>query len=302
MKGLLVKPTYAYKNGDGGNSGSGNLGYEAKDGFVYSGTTGAASHKTHVHTIGVEAKWTMAGFRLEPSFFWQLGEQGISPVLVNNQVKNYVDVRSWIFDGIAGYRLGPLDLSTRFMYTPGQETQHIITNGSDIGYFQTPVNSGFAYMTGWTEIQTSQVEYNNALISGCPGCTLRQNPSFDKYGRIMWAVKADYALTPALNFYGIVNVSWTDKDVDETQIVSGAGSVASRRGDQIRGENDYLGTEVDLGMTWRFAPNVALDLVGAYMFTGSAFDQSTNAANQTAGVVNDAKDVYKVVSRIRFTF
>jgi hypothetical protein len=302
MKGLLVKPTWAYKNGDGGNSGSGALGYEAKDGFAYTVVGTPNSHKTHVHTIGAEAKWTMAAFRFEPSIFWQLGTQGIAPIRVNNQVKNAVDVRSWIFDGIAGYRLGPLDLSTRFMYTPGQETQHIITNGSDIGYFQTPVNSAFAYMAGWTEIQTSQVEYNNALITGCGGCTLRQNPSFDKYGRIMWAVKGDYALTPALNFYAIVNASWTDKDVDKTQIVGATGSVASRRGEQIRGENDYLGTELDLGMTWRFAPNVALDLVWAYMWTGSAFDQSTNATNQNAGVVNSAKDVYKAISRIRFTF
>lgn len=302
MKGLLVKPTWAYKNGDGGNTGTGSLGYETKDGFVYTNATAAASHKTHVHTIGAEAKWTMGGLRLEPSIFGQFGTQGISPVSINNQVKNHVDVRSWIFDGIAGYRLGPLDLSTRFMYTPGQDTQHIVANGSDIGYFQTPVNSGFAYMTGWTEIQTSQIEYNSALITGCPGCTLRQNPSYDKYGRIFWAVKGDYTLTPALNFYAIVNASWTDKDVDKTQIVGSAGSVASRRGDQIRGENNYLGTEFDLGMTWRFAPNVALDLVWAYMWTGSAFSQSTNPTNQNAGVVNDAKDIYKAVSRIRFTF
>ncbi|HBH00669.1 MAG TPA: hypothetical protein DDZ42_01930 [Candidatus Rokubacteria bacterium] len=217
-------------------------------------------------------------------------------------MKNSVDVRSWIFDGIAGYRLGPLDLSTRFMYTPGQETQQIVANGSDIGYFQTPVNPGFAYFTGWTEIQTSQVEYNNSLYAGCPGCTLRQNPSYDKYGRIMWAVKADYTLTPALNFYGILNVSWTDEDVDRNQIVGATGSVRSLRGDQVRGEENYLGTELDLGMTWRFAPNTALDLVWAYMWTGGAFDQSTNAVNQAAGVVNDSKDVYKAIARIRFTF
>ena len=302
FKGLTVKPTYVYKDGDGGNTGSGSLGYEAKDGFAYTQNGVPNSHNTHVHTFGAEAKWTMGALRIEPSVYWQLGQQGIAPQRINNSVKNSVDVRSWIFDGIAGYRLGPLDLSTRFMYTPGQETQHIVANGSDIGYFQTPVNPGFAYFTGWTEIQTSQVEYNNALYSGCPGCTLRQNPSYDKYGRIMWAVKADYTLTPALNFYGIVNVSWTDEDVDKTQIVGATGSVRSLRGDQVRGENSYLGTELDLGMTWRFAPNTALDLVWAYMFTGSAFDQSTNAVNQAAGVVNDAKDVYKAVARIRFTF
>ena len=302
FKGLAVKPTYVYKDGDGGNNGTVGLGYEPKDGFVYSNAGAASAHNTHVHTFGAEAKWTMGALRIEPSVFWQLGSQGIAPQRINNSVKNSVDVRSWIFDGIAGYRLGPLDLSTRFMYTPGQETQHRVANGSDIGYWQTPVDSGFAYFTGYTEIQTSQVEYNNALLSGCPGCTLRENPSYDKYGRIMWAVKADYSLTPALNFYGIINMSWTDEDVDNTKIVGATGSIASQRGDQIRGEENYLGTELDLGMTWRFAPNTALDLVWAYMWTGSAHDQSTNAANQAAGVVNDAKDVYKAVARIRFTF
>ena len=73
-------------------------------------------------------------------------------------------------------------------------------------------------------------------------------------------------------------------------------------GKNTRGENDYLGTELNLGTTWRFAPNTALDLVWAYMWTGSALDQATNAANQAAGVVNDAKDIYKAVARIRFTF
>ena len=302
FKGLTVKPTWVFKDGDGGNSGTAALGYEAKDGFAYTTAAGPNSHNTQVHTFGAEAKWTMGALRVEPSVFWQLGSQGISPVRINNSVKNSVDVRSWIFDGIAGYRLGPLDLSTRFMYTPGQETQQIVANGSDIGYFQTPVNPGFAYFTGWTEIQTSQVEYNNSLYAGCPGCTLRQNPSYDKYGRIMWAVKADYTLTPALNFYGILNVSWTDEDVDRNQIVGATGSVRSLRGDQVRGEENYLGTELDLGMTWRFAPNTALDLVWAYMWTGGAFDQSTNAVNQAAGVVNDSKDVYKAIARIRFTF
>ena len=302
FKGLTVKPTWVFKDGDGGNSGTAALGYEAKDGFAYTTAAGPNSHNTQVHTFGAEAKWTMGALRVEPSVFWQLGSQGISPVRINNSVKNSVDVRSWIFDGIAGYRLGPLDLSTRFMYTPGQESQQLVTNGSDIGYFQTPVNPGFAYFTGWTEIQTSQVEYNNSLYAGCPGCTLRQNPSYDKYGRIMWAVKADYTLTPALNFYGILNVSWTDEDVDRNQIVGATGSVRSLRGDQVRGEENYLGTELDLGMTWRFAPNTALDLVWAYMWTGGAFDQSTNAVNQAAGVVNDSKDVYKAIARIRFTF
>ena len=299
-KGFTLKPVYAYAEFDGGNTGGGNLGIEPKGGFDSNVAGTAASHTTRRHTLGVEAKWAVGGFRLEPSGFWQAGEQSIAPVRVNGKVKNNVDIRSWIFDALAGYRLGPLDLSTRFMYTPGQEAQHIVQNGSDIVYYQ-PLHNATSYMAGWGEIQTDQIGYNNALLNGCRGCVLKQNPSFDKYGRIFWAVKGDYQFTPALNVYAILNVSWTDTDVDRNGIVGTTG-VIPEVGKNTRGENDYLGTELNLGTTWRFAPNTALDLVWAYMWTGSALDQATNAANQAAGVVNDAKDIYKAVARIRFTF
>jgi hypothetical protein len=51
-------------------------------------------------------------------------------------------------------------------------------------------------------------------------------------------------------------------------------------------------------MTYRFAPNVAFDLIGAYMFTGDAMDH----ARTPGGEVKDADNVYKGVARVRFTF
>jgi hypothetical protein len=38
------------------------------------------------------------------------------------------------------------------------------------------------------------------------------------------------------------------------------------------GDSNCLGTETNLGLTWRFSTSTAFDLVGGYLFAGSAFD------------------------------
>jgi hypothetical protein len=40
----------------------------------------------------------------------------------------------------------------------------------------------------------------------------------------------------------------------------------------VKGDSQYLGTELELGLTWRFAPNTAFDLQGGYLFAGSALN------------------------------
>lgn len=297
-KGFKIKPTYVFNDRDGGNNGSAGLGSENKGGFS-TNMNGVPLLRQRRHTIGVEANMSFGGLYVEPSFFYQFGTQEIRPLASG---KDEVDIRAWIFDGIAGYRLGPLHLATRFMWTPGQEAQHHVANGSNVGYYQTASNPGFGYMTGWTEIQTSWHEYNNSLVAGCLGCSLRTNPSYDKYGRIMAAFKAEYSVTPALKFWGLVNASWTDEDVDTNGVIGGAGIVPSSAA--TRGDDNYLGTEIDFGINWKFAPNTTLDLVYAYMFTGAAFDNANNVAAGASGVpsANDSKDVYKALARIRFVF
>ena len=179
------------------------------------------------------------------------------------------------------------------MWTRGMKAGDSVSAGDNIKYYQS-INPAFAYMAGWTEIQTSGIEYNNALLSGAPGVSLRQSPSYDKYGRIWAALAADYALTPALTLKGLVNMSWTDRSVDTNAVLTGAGLTAGD-GD---GDERFLGTELNAGLTYRFAPNVAFDLIGAYMFAGDAM----NHANVIGGDVKDADNIYKAVARVRFTF
>jgi len=75
----------------------------------------------------------------------------------------------------------------------------------------------------------------------------------------------------------------------------------------VQGNSSYLGTEGNLGLTWRFSANTAFDLVGGYLFAGDALDAaecSNGAATCSPSLARrkDAKDAYTVAARIRLAF
>jgi hypothetical protein len=166
-------------------------------------------------------------------------------------------------------------------------------------------------MAGWSDIQTGGVDYITAALVGIPGLTLRESPSYDKYGRVFFGFASDYALTPALTFTGLVNTSFTPYKVNTRSILTanglaqcpnvptaGFGNCTSNG----RGTEQYLGTEGALGLTYRFAPNVALDLIGSYMWTGAALDNAGVVGGLIGPDPRDSKDIFKFSSRLRFTF
>jgi len=293
FKGLTIKPTYAYADYTCGNAqGGGNLGTEAKNGFNINTACAALTDRkfdTRRHTMGGDVRWMAGPFTVQPTFLYQFGEQGVG----RPDTDDSVAIQTWILDLTAGFRTGPINIEGRFMWTPGMKAEDTALSGDTIKYYQ-PINSGFGYMAGWSEIQTGGIEYNHAVLVPVGGASLRQSPSYDKYGRIFAALAADYALTPALTLKGLANMSWTDKSVDTHGVLTAAG--LSSTGDS--GEERFIGTEFTLGLTYRFAPNVSFDLVGAYMFAGEALDH----AREVGGDVKDADNIYKAVARVRFTF
>ena len=123
----------------------------------------------------------------------------------------------------------------------------------------------------------------------------RTDIGYDKYGRVFLALAADYSLTPALTLRVLTNISWTDTKVDTTSVPNAASGLISTG---ARGTERYLGNEWNAGLTYRFAPNVTFDLVGAVLFVGDAL----NHARVVGGPVFKAEDVYKGAARIRLTF
>lgn len=310
FKGLTVKPTYAYAEYHGGNCGTSNLGTAAYGGYnpntncpaVTAGSVAAPAGVGRYagrHYLGGDVRWTFGPISVQPTFIYTLGTQD---VLNRNGATNSVDIKAFITDTIVGFRTGPLNVETRIMYTPGVGANNDVQNagGGTIRTYQA-INPGFAYMTGWTEIWTGGVDYATGFLVGRSGLTLRESPSYDKYGRIFWALAADYSLTPALTLRGTANVSWTDTKVD-TKGVYGNGINASgitTAGNPFTGRKEsYLGNEWVLGLTYRFAPNMSFDLAGAVLITGDAL----NIARTVGGPTYEAKDVWKGSARFRVTF
>jgi hypothetical protein len=320
FKGLTIKPTYAYGFWDGGNCGTANLGTVGWGGYnpntncpaVTAGSVaapGLVGRNIHRHYFGADVRWTMGPFSIQPTLIYVLGEEEVPN---RSGVVNDVDIRSFLFDTIAGFRTGPLLIEARIAYTPGMDANQDIQNGGG-GTIRTyrPINPGFNYMNGWSEIWKSGIDYQSGLLVNRGGMTLRESASYDKYGRIFFAVAADYALTPALTFTAITNVSWTDTPVDTKGTSAAATGITpsgiTTAGNPFKGGKErYLGNEWVARLSYRFAPNVAFDLAASALVTGDALNlQRTPGtfACVTDGVATcQSRNVYKLSGRIRVTF
>jgi len=318
FKGLTIKPTYAYAFYDGGNCGTGNLGTPGYGGYnpntncpaTVAGNVagpGGVGRDIRRHYLGADVRWAMGPISIQPTFIYLLGEQ---EVLNRNGVVNDVDIRTFIADTVIGFRTGPLNLEARMMYTPGQNANNDIQNagGGTVRTYQ-PINPGFAYMNGWTEIWTGGIDYASSFLVGRSALTMRESPSYDKYGRIFLGLAADYSLTPALTFRALTNVSWTDKKVDTKGTFAAATTgITPSAAPFAGGKERYLGNEWVLGMTYRFAPNVSFDFAAAALITGDALNIQRTGGNLnnpcvTEGVPTcESKNVYKGSARIRVTF
>lgn len=295
-KGFTVKPTVSYAEFAGANQGTASLGTTPRGGFNVGG------NRLWRATVGGDAEWKSGPWVLEPTFHYQFGEQDLPTGTRLATGKQDVDIRAWIVDVIGGWRSGPLKLEARFSYTSGNKADECVQaiagvcgGASDINYYE-PIDPGFAYYALWTEIWTGVVEYLNAGPAGASRGRER-SIGFDKYGLIAGGVKATYSLTPAFSVFGIVQPSWTAEKVDTNGAVT-ANGITPR---DARGDERYLGTEVDVGFSWSFAPRVTLAVVYAHLFVGEALNQCIPASASCARP-RDAKDVDSVAARVRFTF
>jgi hypothetical protein len=180
------------------------------------------------------------------------------------------------------------------VWTPGSDSTDDLRSGK-IGYFQ-PLNLDTGYWAGWSNIQALGVDYFNGGGGTLGG--MSTGIGYDRYGRRGFGLRATYSLTPSLAFYGIVSPTWTDEKVD-TDTTAGAAGRGAPAAATNGGDDRYIGTEVDLGMTWRWAANTAFDLVGAYLFAGDALDTASPTAPLTK---RGAEDGWTIAARVRLSF
>jgi len=284
FKGLTIKPTYSFARYYNGANGDGNHGLYGRGGLA----TTTAREVTR-HTIGGDVRWTTGPFTLAPTFFYQMGER--DAVIAAGQS---VDINAWIFDVVAGFRTGPLNVEVRGSVTSGNKANECpqasggCTGGDDINYYEQVSAGTTGFWSGWAELEASGVDYNMTL-NPASAMRLGGSPSYDKYGRMIVGAAVDYAVTPALTFFLLTNVQWTMEKVDTDGTLSANGITPSAA---ASGDDKYLGNEWDLGFNYRFAPNVVFTMVGAYLFAGDA--RGVNGASPD--------DVYRITARMRVTW
>ena len=327
FKGLDLKPLYSWFHADGETAGAarrnltnrgsagGTLNAAASRGRPFSPpAAGDPTFHEDRHTIGVDARWRLGNFGLDPTFYYQFGQvdsQAIdnSPGANGTATKKVTaDMSAFLFDVIASYQLGPLLLELRGVYSTGNKARDNLAKG--IRYFQ-PLTTDGIYYAGWAQIMALGVDYFNGVSMQGMGSHI----GYDRYGRAQLGFRATYTVAPPLSFYAIASPTWTAQKVDtdtNAGLLPGAVSLTTARttvsqNSWANGDSSYLGTEANLGMTWRFSPNAAFDLVGGYLFAGDALDttECTNGAptcNVNFQRKKSAQDAYTLAARVRLAF
>ena len=309
--GLNLKPLYSYFHADGVTSfwTRRNLVNRRSVGGVLGATAsmgggapaGDSTNHEDRHTIGLDARWRLGAFGLDPTVYYQWGTLE-SQALTSNGVRRVeADESAWLVDVIGSFQTGPLVFELRANYSTGNKARDNLSRR--IRYFQ-PLNTDGAYYTGWAAIMGLGVDYLNGIAMDGMGSHI----GYDRYGRAQIGARVTFNFSPALSVYAIASPTWTAEKVDtdtNSGIVPTAVSLTAGRTtvddrSWVEGDSRHLGTESLIGLTWRWAPNAAFDLQGSWFAAGDAL----NTAELVNGVHTRrrANDAYTAAARVRVAF
>jgi hypothetical protein len=316
FKGLDIKPLYSFFYAEGTTSAAARRAvvdrhFNTNNGNANTTTNSAAAfgnadnvtngspamHETR-HTLGFDARWRFGAFGLDPTFYFQWGQRDYLATNTSSngsRVHSTANQSSFLADVIGSWSLGPLLLEGRGMYSPGNSARDNLAKS--IKYYE-PLDTDTGYYATWGAILAlSDADFGTGLSNGL----MTTNVGYDRYGRAGFGVRATYSLTPALAFFAVISPTWTAETVDTH---TGAAANGTRtiidQNSFTKGDSSYIGTEANVGMGWKFAPNASLDIIGAWLNAGSALD-TTEIRNGVAEH-RDAKDAYAFTTRVRLSF
>ena len=315
FKGLDLKPMFSMFYASGTTSGSsrrGAGGLNTSTQYTFPTGDSRGGINEYRYTVGLDARLRMGPFSLDPTVMYQFGNKAViapgsgtcpasgldftcSGAVAGR--KYYPKLDAWFTDIRAGYQLGPLLIEGLAMYTTGNSRRNN-TLGT-VRYYQV-LDTDTGYLADWGPNLTALgIDYLNAHNEGAGQVGYLGNMiGYDKYGRIQFGTRITYAFTPDLSISANGDAIWTAQKVDRNATpVAGAGLVPVFAGPQVRSASRYLGTEVNLLLSWRFAPGLTWDNQFGYLFTGPAWDSLTDPS-----FARNVKEPYMLSSRIRFTF
>jgi hypothetical protein len=304
MKGLDIRPIYSFFNGFATTI--------ARAGALPASTNLVDEEKRH--TIGFDSRWSWGNLFIDPTYFYQFGSReircatpapfaGAAPtgcIVGIRRTGATANISAHFFDVRGGYRMGPLLLEAMVGFSSGNKGRDNLAK--EIRSY-APLDTDTGYYATWASILALNVDSTQVGAVNGLGATI----GYFQYGRVQTGYRATYSWTPALDTYLSVSPTWTARSVDtDTPAASRAKACLGNNVNcGYQGDSSYIGTEANLGLVWKFAPNTRFDLVGAWLFAGGALDGAELAPGTPAGrtsVTRDSSDAWLISSKLSFNY
>ncbi|WP_218673750.1 hypothetical protein, partial [Candidatus Entotheonella palauensis] len=252
--------------------------------------------KDERYYFGIDAQLKFGAFTLKPSFIYMGGQRD----LVNG---GEVDLQSFLLDLRGKYSAGPLSVEGKFVYIPGNEANDPLDGSDDdLKYWQNISVTTVNRTVNWFELMGFNIDSTSAPSFGFNNSrAMRSAGTFDQFGLIHPAVKVDYNISKPLTLSAAVGAFLSAEDT----------GVPARFIDEIpatynwKGGNNYLGTEFDVVLTYRWFKGATVNVWFAYAATGEAQDlcaPGTGGRTQTPCDEQEAEDRVGFGARMIYRF
>jgi hypothetical protein len=247
--------------------------------------------------IGVEGEWKYANFLFSPTFIYGGGTREFVG-------DDEIDLSTFMVDVRGAVSFGPVTLTGKFVYTPGNETEdNLGAGGDDIHFWQSIAVDTVHRQVEWFEILGFNIDTTSPASFGLNDSrSIRSNLSFDQFGLLHAALRADFRATPTLVLTGAVGIFAAVEDVGPPSAGRAQANTANRN---YTGEDTYLGTELDVWLRYALFKGVDVDVYFAHVFAGDALDLcavGTGVGTGVACVQSSAKDITAAGTRLLYRF
>jgi hypothetical protein len=234
--------------------------------------------------LGVDARWRFGGLTVSPTFIYQGGTREFTTAGDGNISAILLDIRG-------AYVIGPLTVTGKFAYTSGNKAGDDLGPNGDVDFFQPIAIDTVHRSVDWFEILGFNIDTTHPPLFGFNDTrSMRSNMSFDQFGLIHGAVRADFqalqnlVLTGALGFFSAA---------EKVGRPARLGPSTPGNNFNYTGQDKYLGTELDVWLRYTMFRGTDLDVWFAYAFMGDALNLDNPVRQAEDAVGAGARILYR---------
>ena len=239
------------------------------------------------HWVGVDVQYQYGDFTLSPTFIYHFGSSDLAD-------GGSGDIASFLLDIHASYQAGPLQLRGKIVYTPGDPADEALGDGDTLNSWQLiNVYNGHRSVR-WFNLfgAAGFTDLGPLMMFGYSASrAISTNLSFDQFGLMHVAARADYTVDPKLTLTGTLGIFNAAEEVGRPMRLGSDMTVNPTF--NYTGQDTHLATEVDVMLAYQLYPAATLDLWFAYALVGDALNLHVidDATGQPTGAVAEAQDV-----------